>query len=182
MRKQILVSIVLLAFALVSTVSAFGEIKFPYDGKLKVGYLGSVTASYNDQFGIDQPAHMSLGFTKSPYTAPGTVFDAGRCIDGKEVVLYITAPDHRTYYSNVVGADGFNHADVSKVGEMYTVKFEDLPKTSKYYDNDLDDVIMNVTCIKDIIPIPEFPTMALPSALIVGLIGAVLFIQKSKEN
>ena len=31
------------------------------------------------------------------------------------------------------------------------------------------------------IPVPEFPTMALPAALIIGLLGAVLFIQKSKE-
>jgi choice-of-anchor C domain-containing protein len=31
-------------------------------------------------------------------------------------------------------------------------------------------------------PIPEFPTMALPAALIVGLIGAVLFIRKSRNN
>jgi hypothetical protein len=31
-------------------------------------------------------------------------------------------------------------------------------------------------------PVPEFPTVALPAALIIGLIGAVLFIQKSKEE
>ena len=32
------------------------------------------------------------------------------------------------------------------------------------------------------IPAPEFPTMALPAALIVGMLGAVLFIQRTKEN
>jgi hypothetical protein len=32
------------------------------------------------------------------------------------------------------------------------------------------------------VPVPEFPTVALPAALIIGLIGAVLFIQKSKEQ
>jgi len=31
-------------------------------------------------------------------------------------------------------------------------------------------------------PTPEFPTMALPAALIVGLIGAVFIVQKFKEN
>ena len=30
--------------------------------------------------------------------------------------------------------------------------------------------------------VPEFPTMALPVVLIVGMLGAVLFIQKSKEE
>jgi len=32
------------------------------------------------------------------------------------------------------------------------------------------------------IPSPEFPTMAVPAGLIIGLLGAVLFIQRSKEN
>jgi hypothetical protein len=31
-------------------------------------------------------------------------------------------------------------------------------------------------------PVPEFPTMALPVALIVGMLGAILFIQKTKDN
>jgi choice-of-anchor C domain-containing protein len=31
-------------------------------------------------------------------------------------------------------------------------------------------------------PVPEFPGMALPLTLLVGLIGVVLFIRKSKEN
>jgi hypothetical protein len=44
----------------------------------------------------------------------------------------------------------------------------------------IDDV--SVVEVPDEIPVPEFPTMALPAALIVGLIGAVLFIQKSKED
>jgi hypothetical protein len=33
-----------------------------------------------------------------------------------------------------------------------------------------------------ITPAPEFPTMALPAALIIGMLGAVLFIQRTKEN
>jgi len=32
------------------------------------------------------------------------------------------------------------------------------------------------------IPSPEFPTVALPAALIIGMLGAVLFLQRSKEN
>ena len=31
-------------------------------------------------------------------------------------------------------------------------------------------------------PVPEFPTMALPVALIIGMLGAVLFIRRTKEN
>jgi len=35
---------------------------------------------------------------------------------------------------------------------------------------------------QQVIPTPEFPTMALPAALIVGMLGAILFIQRTKEN
>jgi hypothetical protein len=43
----------------------------------------------------------------------------------------------------------------------------------------IDDV--RVEQVPDI-PVPEFPTVALPAALIVGLLGAVLFIQSTKKN
>jgi hypothetical protein len=32
------------------------------------------------------------------------------------------------------------------------------------------------------IPSPEFPTMAVPATLIIGLLGVVLFIQRTREN
>ena len=32
------------------------------------------------------------------------------------------------------------------------------------------------------IPTPEFPTLALPVGMIIGLLGAVLFIRQSREN
>jgi hypothetical protein len=185
MKKAWIILAVLTVFALVSTVSAFGSISFPFDGTLKVGYVGSFTASYNNQFGIDKPAHMILGFTKNPYTAPGTVFTVGKCSTNEPVVLYIVSPPSggsKTYYSDKLGTDGLNHADVSEAGGVYTVKFEDIYDSPAYADNDFNDVIMNVTCTRDVIPTPEFPTIALPAALIVGIIGAVLFIQKSKKE
>jgi len=37
-------------------------------------------------------------------------------------------------------------------------------------------------CASAIVPTPEFPSMAFPTAFIVGLLGTVLFIQNSKEN
>ena len=183
MRKTWIILAVLLAFALVGTVSAYRDITFPFNGQLKVGYLGSVTASYNDGFGIEfGVGQTSLGFTKSPYTAPGTIFSPGKCKDGKPVKLYIINPNGVSFYSDSNGVDGVNHADVSESGGVYTVWFEDLLKSDKWYDNDMNDVGMNVTCIPDPIPTPEFPTMALPAALIVGMLGAVLFLQRTKEN
>ncbi len=50
--------------------------------------------------------------------------------------------------------------------------------TSTAYGAALDSISVE----EQTTPIPEFPTMALPAALIVGLIGAVLFIRKSRNN
>ena len=50
---------------------------------------------------------------------------------------------------------------------------------SNQYGALLDDVTVEE---ENNVPVPEFPTVALPAALIIGLIGVVLFIQKSKEE
>jgi choice-of-anchor C domain-containing protein len=42
----------------------------------------------------------------------------------------------------------------------------------------LDDIVVEK---QQPIPTPEFPTMALPAALIIGLLGVVLFMQRNKE-
>jgi hypothetical protein len=34
----------------------------------------------------------------------------------------------------------------------------------------------------DNIPVPEFPTEALPAVFIVGMLGVILFLQRTKEN
>ena len=192
MKRAWIILAVLLMFALVSTVSAFGPITFPNDGKLTVKYVANITEAYNDQFGIDSPIHNLLGHTISPPTAAGTVFtgnDVGNtCAAGKEVVLYITNPSSKTFYSNRSGSDGLDHAHVTgPVNGVWTVQFEDLyghttaPNKNDAGDGDYNDVIMTVSCTAGV-PIPEFPTIALPVALVVGLIGAVLFIKSTKEN
>jgi len=50
---------------------------------------------------------------------------------------------------------------------------------SNQYGVLLDNVVVEV---ENNVPVPEFPTMALPAGLIVGILGAILFIQKTKEN
>jgi hypothetical protein len=188
MRKQILVSMVLLAFALVNTVSAFAPINFSYNGDLVLTYLGKGGAVYDNQFGIDQPLpHAILGHTNgiNPAT-PGTKYEnIGKCyIDNKkvEVVLFIKTPPNggsHTYYSNAKGSDGKDHAQVIKQADgSFYVGFED------WTDSNFKDVQLTIACRPEeqSIAIPEFPILSLQVALIVGLIGAILFIQKSKEN
>jgi choice-of-anchor C domain-containing protein len=64
-------------------------------------------------------------------------------------------------------------------GASTQLKFVDVSSTD-FYGAALDDIVVEPQ--QSTTPVPEFPTVALPAALIVGLIGAVLFIQKSKEE
>ena len=181
MRKTLMCLALLVAFALVGTVSASGPaITFPYYGNLEVTYINS-SAGYNNEFGVLTPGPLFLG--KIHDVSEGTVYpDVGRCENG-EVVLYITSPPEGgtvTYPSNANGPDGVDHAIVTaEADNSFTVGFEDLYGGG---DRDYNDVFLNVACTPDSIATPEFPTMALPAALIVGMLGAVLFIQRSKEN
>jgi hypothetical protein len=197
MRKTWIILAVLAVFALVSTVSAAypppngpKDMTFSYNGDLVIKFLGK-TAQYNNVFGIFTPGpKLALDHIKDlPF---GKVYSTTnrRCSPGEPVVVYITTPTKpmdpdgpQTYYSNVNGGDGLQHADVSGPADgPYIVGFEDIYDSPPKADYDFDDVQLEVTCTRDITPIPEFPTMALPAALIVGMLGAVLFIQRSKEN
>jgi hypothetical protein len=177
--------VLLMILACVGAVSAYGDIKFPYDGTLSVTYNGYVTAGYNNEYGIDEPVHMSLGFSKQGYPKS---FNVGRCIENEPVVLFITSPTNawggsKTYYSDRPGDfDGLNHANIYNADGVYTVLFEDVEDALTWADYDFNDVNMTVSCEPDAIVTPEFPTLALPAAFIVGLIGAVLFIKSTKEN
>jgi hypothetical protein len=188
MKKTWIILAVLAVLALVNTVSAFGPITYSYNGDVSVTYI-SKSAAYNNEFGIALPNYQSLGFINgnTPET-PGTVYpNVERCAPDVPIVLYISTPDQQTYYSDQAGSDGLDHASVAgPVNGIYEVGFEDIYGVKnipgKPGDADYNDVVLSVTCTRDVIPTPEFPTMALPVGLIVGILGVVLFIQKSKEN
>jgi hypothetical protein len=179
--------LVFAVLALVGTVSAFAPITFPYDGKLVITYVSS-SAGYNNEFGIDQPEHHSLGFIHGDTPAVfGTEYTSiGRCSVNENVVVYITTPikpqdpdGPRTYYSDALGVgDNFDHALVTPNAGSFNVAFEDIYGGG---DKDYNDVVLNVACTPDTIPTPEFPTLALPAGLIIGMLGVALFIQKTKE-
>ena len=194
MKKAWIILVVIAALALIVPVSAFAPISFPYNGDLRVQYV-SKSAAYDNEFGTYLPELHKLGNIGGATPAvAGTIYEnIGRCSPDKNVaiVLYIKSPDPVTYYSDIPGPDGLDHALVSgpDAGGWYTVGFEDIYDVrsipGKPGDADYNDVVLNVTCTKDTpppIPTPEFPTMALPAALIVGMLGAVLFIQRMKEN
>lgn len=181
---------VLVACALAGTVSAMGvPIVFDYTGNLDVTMVES-EAGYNNEFGIFVPPAMfsPLGKIQDVTPIPHLFQNVGRCEKAEEVVMYIKTPANQdetgfsqTYTSNAWGPDGRDHASViAHADGTFRVSFEDS------YDNAIDDdtvdVVLNVACRKDPIPIPEFPVLALPAALIVGILGTVLVLQRSKEN
>jgi len=180
MKKMSIVFAILVTFLLVSTVSAYGDITFPYSGNLVVKYV-SQSADYDSIFGISSPVNQQLGTRTS--IPVGTVFtDVGRCSPDTNVVLYMTTPQQHTYYSNVPGGDGLDHARITydSVSGIYTVGFENVYGIDM--DRDYNDIVLSVSCTADPTPVPEFPTLALPVALIIGMIGAVLFIRETREN
>ncbi len=181
MRKTWIILAVLVVFALVSTVSAQGPIIFPYDGDIVVTFV-SDSAGFNNEFGMYLPVSYSFGYIDNEPV--GQTYKVGRCSPTTNVVLYITSPTDHTYYSDLIASgDGFNHVKVDDTngdGSLYTVNFENLYGTETP-DWDFDDVVLSVSCTKDSIPAPEFPTMALPAALIVGMLGTVLFIRRDRD-
>jgi len=54
------------------------------------------------------------------------------------------------------------------------------PNTSQYYNVELKWVTYNPNKCGS--PIPEFPSPILPAAMVIGFLGAVLFIRRTREN
>lgn len=182
MKKTSIIMVVFAAFFLVGSVSAYGPVNFDYNGNLIVTYVSQSTSS-NDEFGIYFPVTKSLGTVHGNTPAvSGTEYrDAGRCSPGTDIVLYVTTPEKETYSSDKPDVDGKNHVFVEKLDNgSYAVAFEDNVGTSP--ESEFNDVILNVQCEADPTPVPEFPTLALPIGMIIGVLGGVLFIRETRES
>jgi hypothetical protein len=116
--------------------------------------------------------HISFAQTCRPQESGATSI-LGVYLDGE--LLSRTACDQTlTWKTNTV--------DVTPAADVTAkLMFADEGLTTQSYGVLLDDVKMEYEENHEV-PVPEFPTVAFPAALIVGLIGAILLIQKSKEN
>ena len=179
-----------MVFALISTVSAV-PIKFDTACEITITYLGT-DASYSSVFGWVEGSppgtlhHLGTGHT----TSPGSLWDIGPRAANVNNILYITpAETQQTYYSDPASAnpDSIEHVVVTPIdqyGYLLTVGFEDLLGGG---DRDFNDINLEVSCTPITSPplvtaAPEFPTTALPAAMIIGFLGAVLFIRRTREN
>lgn len=180
-RIIMLVSVICLFTALlVGPVSAADSITFPYDGDLELTYVGS-SAGYNNWFGfVNQSGAQPLGRIHS--VTPPASYNIGRCVKDEPIILFIVTPYFslfRTDKPNLI--DHLNHAAINGKGNTFTVGFED---TLFGGDRDYDDVLLTVTCKPDDngVPVPEFPTIAFPLGVVVGLIGFVYFMKERKKE
>jgi hypothetical protein len=181
MKKLCIIGI-MAVLLLAGTVSAAIPITFNHDGNLVVTYVSkNTTLNLKNEFGIFTPGPVILGNT-TDVTAPQIYAGKGVCTSGEPVVLYIKNPAGTLFRSDLTHAHiaplsgSVDDAQVvSNADGSYTVGFLNARIGPLVYDR----VVMNVACDRSV---PEFPTATLPVALIVGLLGAVLFIQRTREN
>jgi hypothetical protein len=187
MRGKWIILTVLVVFALINTVSAI-PIKFDTACEVTVTYLGT-SAAYHNAFGwVEGIPPGTLHYLGTGHTtSPGSSWNIGLREANVNNILYIRpAETGRTYYSDpaVSNPDKIEHVAVTKIdqyGYIVSVGFEDLLGGG---DRDFNDIYLEVSCKPVTTPpaVPEFPSMALPAASLVGLVGAVLFIRRSREH
>jgi hypothetical protein len=184
MKKAWMILALVAVCALVGTASAIHFTSCDNGNRIVVTYVNS-DAGYNDAFGIVNPAtdvdmvlgkihNESFGTKYYPINsyAPNTSLD-----------VFITAPDGHTYRVWTDAGDGvpspFHTKALQEADGSWTVGFEDVWGGG---DLDYNDVFLNVACEagQTPTPTPEFPTMALPAAMIIGILGAVLFMKRTE--
>jgi hypothetical protein len=87
----------------------------------------------------------------------------------------------------VIGPGGWQTvtlADLPGTAGGTRLTFEDVTTPSSPCGVALDNIIVTSeeSTSRDLVPIPEFPTIALPAGFIIGLIGAVFYIRSTREQ
>jgi hypothetical protein len=207
LKKAGIILALVAVFALVSTASAIHFTDCDTGNRIVVTYVNS-SADYDNIFGIVDPVNGDTDLGMIHSVSDGTkYYPVSAYAPGSDIIVYIRTPDLHTYRSWTPAGDGVPSPYHTKVHEesdgSWIVGFEDVWGGG---DLDYNDVFLRVACEADPtplltplptlttaplltpaqpetpIPTPEFPTVALPAAFIIGLLGAVLFIKNSKNN
>jgi choice-of-anchor C domain-containing protein len=67
----------------------------------------------------------------------------------------------------------------SSTGLTTELKFVDVSESGTYYGVALDTIIVTPAAL---IPVPEFPTLALPLGMVISILGAVYYIRSTREQ
>jgi len=161
-----------------------------------IDHIGSYWVSHGPSQSIDLTGSTGLpgSISQTLTTVPGGTYELSFYMAGNPAGLPVTKyvdvywngvkVDTKSFDTTgkTLGTMGWTKMVVSPLtatGVSTQIMFKDI-SGSDYYGAALDDIVVDLQ--QSTTPVPEFPSMALPVGLIVGLIGAVLFIQKSKEN
>lgn len=128
---------------------------------------------------IDLPAGATITSAQLAYTADNavTVYLNGVEIAGTGSV-YGAAPVPGPYYFS----SAYN-IDLAPVDGSDTLLF--VVRNWQNNSNNPSGLLYKATIeytVEEPVPAPEFPSAFLPATMIIGLLGAVLFIQRTKEN
>jgi choice-of-anchor C domain-containing protein len=67
----------------------------------------------------------------------------------------------------------------ASTGSTTELKFVDVTESGTYYGVALDNIVVTSAAL---VPVPEFPTIALPIGFIIGILGAVYYIRSTREQ
>ena len=109
-------------------------------------------------------------------SGPNNVYLTGLTVNGNAVPGVSTSNDYRGVVVTLTDAEQVNGFTVNGNAQL-CYQSSHLQENPAFH-------VMAMKTHDPIVPppVPEFPTMALPVALIVGLLGVVLFIRRTKEN
>jgi len=119
--------------------------------------------------------------TDKPDYAPGEVvkLSGTEFIPGNPVFINVTRPDGSTQPYSVIPYPVY--ADASGAFSA-TYQLNGIQGTYLMEARNSTGFLIARTTFNDTVFVPEFPSMFLPATMIIGFLGAVLFIQRSREN
>ena len=163
-----------------------------------IDLIGTLWTSYEPDQSIDLSGCERATISQSIVTVPDEVYKlsfalAGNTYDApntKTVEVFWDGGSQGTFDFNTNGYTTANMGwkiieipNLKATSSSTEIKFMGVTPVGSYpsicVGVALDDIVVDTYTPP---AIPEFPTLALPVALIVGLLGAVLFIQSTKKN
>jgi choice-of-anchor C domain-containing protein len=158
-------------------------------GGAGVDQIGSYWPAAEGAQSLDLSALGSGSITQTLTTTPGTkyqvTFDmAGNAGCGPAIKTVDVNWDSQTKTATF-DSTGKSYSNMGWVAKSFNFQAGSGSTVLQFVDTTSSSpcgvALDNIIVTEQPIPTPEFPTMALPAALIIGLLGVVLFMQRTKE-
>jgi choice-of-anchor C domain-containing protein len=161
------------------TIDVINGYWIPFEGSQSIDLTGSSPGSISQTIPLDPAKTYQLSFEMAGN--PGGLPDIKSVKVHWDNQVFDFSFDKSGHSLTDMGWEKKTIHGLTSTGTT-VLTFEDITADNTYYGVALDDVIVVEEDNSPPTPVPEFPTIALPMALIIGILGAVLFIQRTKEN